>query len=250
MEWRWSLGCCRTQSTRSIANPSPPLWAGNKLCPRSEPHLRDPGVAIIGVCGMGGIGKTTLLKQINNERIRISLAEDVVVWVTVSRDQSILAIQRAIGERIGLSLAENDGGAGDPTRLEKQQAKTLLRSLAKKRFLMLLDDVWKRLDLDQVGIPFPSGDDGCKIVFTTRSGEVCTDMEAQETVNVDLLDGTQSLELFRRTVLDDPSIRPLAQKVVAQCGGLPLALVTVGRAMAKKKLPLEWMMRKIRRVPL
>ncbi|WRX27218.1 Leucine-rich repeat - like 10 [Theobroma cacao] len=42
------------------------------------------------------------------------------------------------------------------------------------------------------------------------------------------------------TLNSDPLIRMLAKEVAAECGGLPLALITIGRAMAYKKSPHEW----------
>uniref|UniRef100_A0A1D1XPJ5 Putative disease resistance protein At1g61310 n=1 Tax=Anthurium amnicola TaxID=1678845 RepID=A0A1D1XPJ5_9ARAE len=221
------------------AVPSKPVSSivgGEETLSEIRGHLRNEQVGIIGVYGMGGVGKTTILKQINNELCAAGTHGglfDVVIMITVSRVQNKLAIQKDIGERIGLTLAEDDGGAGNSSRLVEHQARTLFKALSRKRFLLLLDDVWEQL----VNM--------CKVVFTTRSEEVCIDMGAHEKVQVNLLSEGQSWELFRRTVranaiLDNPSIRPLAEKAVTQCGGLPLALITVGRAMANKKLPQEW----------
>uniref|UniRef100_A0A1D1XWL4 Disease resistance protein RPS2 n=1 Tax=Anthurium amnicola TaxID=1678845 RepID=A0A1D1XWL4_9ARAE len=58
------------------------------------------------------------------------------------------------------------------------------------------------------------------------------------------LDPAQSWELFRRKVgagvANDPLIRQVAEEIVGHCSGLPLALITVGRAMTEKRLPVEW----------
>ena len=47
--------------------------------------LEDEKVGIIGLYGMGGVGKTTLLKRINNEFLKTKLGFDVVIWVVVSK---------------------------------------------------------------------------------------------------------------------------------------------------------------------
>ena len=45
--------------------------------------LGDDKVGIIELYGMGGVGKTTLLKKINNEFLKTKLGFDVVIWVVV-----------------------------------------------------------------------------------------------------------------------------------------------------------------------
>ncbi|GLT67741.1 hypothetical protein SLA2020_400270 [Shorea laevis] len=47
--------------------------------------LTDEGSNIIGLYGMGGVGKTTLLLQINNELQRRRNNFDIVIWTTVSK---------------------------------------------------------------------------------------------------------------------------------------------------------------------
>ena len=46
--------------------------------------LEDEKVGIIGLYGMGGVGKTTLLKKINNEFLESKLEFVVVIWVVVA----------------------------------------------------------------------------------------------------------------------------------------------------------------------
>jgi len=43
-------------------------------------------VGIIGLCGVGGVGKTTLLTQINNRLSSTPTLYDVLIWAVVSRD--------------------------------------------------------------------------------------------------------------------------------------------------------------------
>ena len=82
-------------------------------------------------------------------------------------------------------------------------------------------------------------------MFTTRSKEVCTVMKAAHQVKVRCLTPESSWMLFRQRVGEnidklDPSTSSLARKVAEKCGGLPLALVTVGEAMAEALTWREW----------
>ncbi|KAL9460180.1 hypothetical protein AB3S75_003394 [Citrus x aurantiifolia] len=123
---------------------------------------------IVGVYGMGGVGKTTLLTQINNKFLESPTNFNYVIWVVVSKDLRFENIQETIGEKIGLL---ND--AWKSRRIE-QKALDIFRNLKDKKFVLLLDDIWDRVDLTKVGVPLPGPlYNGSKVVFTTRSEEVC-----------------------------------------------------------------------------
>ncbi|MBA0748393.1 hypothetical protein Gogos_005222, partial [Gossypium gossypioides] len=103
----------------------------------------------------------------------------------------------------------------------------------------------KRVDLNQVGIPKPSQENGSKLIFTTRSLEVCGEMGAGKKIKVECLESKKAWELFQdkvghETLYSHPDIPNLAKQVAERCGGLPLALITIGRAMACKTTPGEW----------
>ena len=61
---------------------------------------------------------------------------------------------------------------------EYDRAVEILISLRIKKFVLLLDDVLERLDLSKIGVSLSDCQNGSKIVFPTRSEEVCGHMEA------------------------------------------------------------------------
>ncbi|KDO37638.1 hypothetical protein CISIN_1g038480mg, partial [Citrus sinensis] len=192
-------------------------------------------VGIIGLYGMGGVGKTTLLTQINNKFIDTPNDFDVVIWVVVSKDMQLERIQEKIGERIG--------SFGNKSLEEK--ASDIFKILSKKKFLLLLDDVWERIDLVKVGVPFPTSENASKVVFTTRLVDVCSLMGAQKKFKIECLRDKEAWELFLEKVGEEPlvshpDIPMLAQAMAKECAGLPLALITIGRAMGSKNTPEEW----------
>ncbi|KAJ6302409.1 hypothetical protein OIU77_016487 [Salix suchowensis] len=63
----------------------------------------DKQVGIVGLYGMGGVGKTTLLTQINNESLKKPNDFDIVIWVVVSRDLKPDTVQESIRRKIGFS---------------------------------------------------------------------------------------------------------------------------------------------------
>ncbi|XP_022735336.1 probable disease resistance protein At5g63020 [Durio zibethinus] len=196
-------------------------------------------VGIIGLYGVGGVGKTRLLTEINNKIGVSSGGFDVVIWVVVSKGFYIGKVQDDIAKRIGLF----NGNWSDKAPEEK--AIDIYGVLREKKFVLLLDDIWERVDLSKVGIPVPNQENDSQLIFTTRSKEVCGQMRAHEKIQVQCLPEEEAWELFEEHVGKDvfdshPNIRGLAQEVAKECGGLPLALITIGRAMACKNTPEEW----------
>ncbi|GAY66644.1 hypothetical protein CUMW_250430 [Citrus unshiu] len=202
--------------------------------------LEEESARIVGLYGMGGVGKTTLLTHIHNKFIQSPTNFNYVIWVVASKDLRLENIQETIGEQIGLL---NDTWKNK--RIE-QKAQDIFRILKEKKFLLLLDDLWQRVDLTKVGVPLPGPQNNAsKVVFTTRSEEVCGLMGAHTRFKVACLSNIDAWELFRQNVGEEtmnshPDILQLAQTAARECGGLPLALITIGRAMACKKTPEEW----------
>lgn len=201
--------------------------------------LNYENVGIMGLYGMGGVGKTTLLKNINNNFLKITTSDYNVIWVVVSQDYRLDNLQNVIGEKIGYS--EETWKRRD----YHNKATDIFSILSRRKFVLLLDDIWDRIDLTELGVPLPTKENGSKVVFTTRSMEVCCQMDAQKMVEVKCLAWDKSWKLFQEKVGEvalnvHPDIPSLAEIVAKECDGLPLALITIGRAMACKRTLQEW----------
>lgn len=135
-------------------------------------HIADYRCRIIGLYGIGGVGKTTLLKKLNNKFLDINHHFDLVIWVAVSKEANLEKIQEVILKKLNIpdEMWKNKG--------EEDKATEILISLRSKKFVLLLDDVWERLDLSKIGVSLYDNKKGSKIVFTTRSQDVCGRMGA------------------------------------------------------------------------
>ncbi|XP_048420502.1 probable disease resistance protein At4g27220 [Pyrus x bretschneideri] len=191
--------------------------------------LKREEVRLIGICGMGGVGKTTMVKEIITRLAELNLFDEIVM-ATVSQSPSVKTIQSEIAGQIGLKLDE------DP---ESVRALKLYGRLTEiKRILIVLDDVWTELDFKAIGLPYEDTNKGCKILLTSRNLEVCNEMRSQQIIEVRTLTTEESQELFREMVgesFDDPDLHSTPKDVVKECGGLPIAIVTVGKALENKK---------------
>ncbi|XP_058092036.1 disease resistance protein At4g27190-like [Magnolia sinica] len=194
--------------------------------------LQDEESRIICLYGMGGIGKTTLMKAINN-RLVGTQDFDIVLWVTVSKELKIERIQKEIGHELNLFFLDGE-----------QKRDKLFTTLKDMKYMLILDDLWRDFDLEEAGIPLPNGQNRCKIAITTRFIQVSNAMEADKHIRVKTLTSEESWNLFCDKAGDVarlPGIQPLAEEVVNECSGLPLAIITVGRAMRRKDKKELWL---------
>ncbi|XP_031372174.1 disease resistance protein RFL1-like [Punica granatum] len=201
--------------------------------------VQDERVRQIGLYGMGGVGKTTLLRKIHNEFLKIEHDYNVVAWIVVSRSTNLEKIQDAIWKKLKLSEAEWHHLS------EQDRAGKILSIMKKKSFMLFLDDIWEEIDLLNIGIPSRGHQHRSKIIFTTRSEEVCGLMQADRTKKVGCLSPHKALELFREKVGEETwsahvEIPKLAEALVEECEYLPLALITVGSSMASRKHLEDW----------
>ncbi|XVE80367.1 hypothetical protein DITRI_Ditri14bG0134200 [Diplodiscus trichospermus] len=188
------------------------------------------GVNIIGLYGMPGVGKTTLAEVVGKQAIEQRLFDKVVIC-TVSQTPNINEIQNKIADILDLELKKTTEGG---------KAEELWRRLKdEKKILIIVDDVWNRLELKRIGIPFGTEHEGCKILLTTRREQVCTEMNCQERFPLKTLSYSEAWALFQDNAgLENasPTLIDVAKKVARECNGLPLAIVTMGRALKDETL--------------
>lgn len=198
--------------------------------------LSDQSALMIGIWGPAGVGKTTLMKAFNNTFLSSSHDFDVVIFASASLDSNVGRLQAAIAKRLGLPWQESES--------KERKAARISLALEKKRCLLILDDIWNGLDLDDVGIPLPDAGNSCRVLFTTRRQEVCREMGASRTMRVDPLQPEVAWQLFQTfagEAASSPEIIDVAKDVASECDGLPLGLMTVGRSLATVTSREEWM---------
>ncbi|KAI3905930.1 hypothetical protein MKW92_041328 [Papaver armeniacum] len=186
---------------------------------------------------MGGVGKSTILNKINNDFAKRNQF-NLVFRVVVSQDLNIKSIQNQIGRKLGISWSEE-------TEIY-ERANDIFKLLENKKFLLLLDDIWEEIGLETIGVSKNTLQiTGSKVLFVTRDKKVCGFMEADRKIKIECLDEAQAWSLFQQKVKQEalschPDVPEVAKKVAKECGGLPLALITIGRTMSSKTDLQQW----------
>ena len=260
----------------------------NKTLEMIMKTLEDSKTNMVGVYGVGGVGKTTLVKAIA-KKVQEKKLFNTVVMANITRNPDIKHIQGQIAEMLGMRMEEES---------ETLRADLIRMRIKKEKenTLIILDDLWEGLDLNKLGIP--SSDDvddnqwdvkdisdfgynkrgkddmtvdsskmkkdklsadsskvkkekvpidlkRCKILLTSRSKEVlCNKMDVpdQSTFLVGVIDKKEAETLLKKVAGIDSTNSMFHTKVTEiakMCAGLPIALVSIGRAL-KNKSAFVW----------
>ncbi|XP_050367568.1 disease resistance protein At4g27190-like [Argentina anserina] len=197
--------------------------------------LRDGDVTAVAVQGMGGVGKTTLVKEAAAQSRKIGLFHHVIMGV-VSQRPELTKIQDELAEQLGIEIEEKTESI--------RAAKLRTEIMGKEKILIILDDVWKRIELAHIGIPSNKELQirNSKVVLTTRRVDVSSVMRFERKIALDVLSEDDSWSLFVRnlpTSLEFMGFENLARRVAGECRGLPVALKAVARALGDKDV-VEW----------
>ncbi|MBD1905521.1 NB-ARC domain-containing protein [Funiculus sociatus GB2-A5] len=196
------------------------------LSDATQPVVMTGTTHLIGVQGMGGIGKSVIAAVVAQDEEVRSVFPDGIVWLTLGQTPTLTAWQSYLAE-----LLE----AGQRTFADVQVGKAYLSELMRdKACLVILDDVWHA----KHAAAFDILGQRCKMLLTTRDRKLVEQMEAVE-YQMDVLSDEQSLTLLTQWAKQEEEPLPAeAHDVAKECGNLPLALAMIG-AMVRAK-PNRW----------
>ncbi|KAL3750244.1 hypothetical protein ACJRO7_011265 [Eucalyptus globulus] len=228
-----------TFTPRSVDKKEDVLESRAKILEEVMEAIADDKLCVIGVYGLGGVGKSKLLEDVER-RVKKEKLSDVVVMANVSRNPDLRMIQGEIADALGLKLMSVETARGRANRLRER-----LECDRGKRILIILDNLWKKLELKEVGIP--CNDDnkvrGCKLLLSSRHRDVLRiDMCIDREFRLNELNHGEARRLFERIVEDrvnDLDIKPLVDGVIENCGGLPLLILSVAKRLKHGDLA-EW----------
>ncbi|XP_044470774.1 probable disease resistance protein At4g27220 isoform X3 [Mangifera indica] len=194
--------------------------------------LNDENVYMIGVYGMGGTGKTTLVQEVGRKAAQDNLFEDIA-FVEVTQTLDIKKVQTEIAEKLGVKFSH-----------DSERANKLYERLKRgKKILLILDNIWEDVDLRTIGIPSEMDHGGCKLMFTTRNLDALQKMGSTNNFKMSILEENEAWNLFRKMagdVIQTCELNSLPNDVCKECGGLPIVICTIAKALRNKSHPTDW----------
>ncbi|XP_035546700.1 disease resistance protein RUN1-like [Juglans regia] len=186
---------------------------------------RNDIICMVGIFGTGGIGKTTISKEVYN---RISYQFEGSCFLKNIRETSkaggLIQLQKTLlYEILGISLECHDTEKG---------INVIRHRLCFKRVLLILDDVDDLVQLETLAGARDWFGSGSRIIITTRDQHLLNISKVDSKYEVKRLDHNEALELFSWHAFEEDKPMEdyveLSKHVMQYAEGLPLVLTVLG----------------------
>uniref|UniRef100_K4B854 NB-ARC domain-containing protein n=1 Tax=Solanum lycopersicum TaxID=4081 RepID=K4B854_SOLLC len=206
----------------------------------SSPLIEDKRLRVASIVGMGGVGKTTLAKEVYNQT-QIREKFDIRAWLYVSQDYKPMKIIKEL--ILQLASPEEDKVKIVDTMDKLSQAgleEMLQRRLKDTCYLIVLDDIWTQKHgislLDHFLTTISQVD--CYLPAAVRRLP-CMQMLILHFTNIKYLSKEESWELFLKIENAEDREFPhdlvgVGKEILEKCDGLPLAITVIGGLLAVK----------------
>ncbi|CAI0407973.1 unnamed protein product [Linum tenue] len=193
------------------------------------------GTVIVGIHGMGGIGKTTLSKAVYNKICkqfdRCCYLEDV--RETLAKGDGVVCLQN----KVISSILKDDCQVKNVS----EGINVIKERVAKHRVLLVIDDIDDKFEFDRVFGKLGDFSLGSRFICTTRDKRVLDFLQGCKLYEPGEMSHDHSLRLFSKhaygmehppEALEDAAT--LCEEFVKVAAGLPLALKVIGSLLFRR----------------
>ncbi|WOK93621.1 disease resistance protein RGA1 isoform X1 [Canna indica] len=189
--------------------------------------------SVLAVVGKGGLGKTTLAQLVYNDET-VSRYFDLKIWICVSENFDIARLTKEMLEYNTMELCV----LSDLSNLQDN----LKVKLYGKKLLLVLDDVWNENNKlwesfrDSLTVA-----EAVRVIVTTRHESVAKIMQTEEPYRLGNLPEHDCWQLFQchafcgQNPNQFPDLIAIGKMIVKRCGGLPLAVKSLGGLLKHEK---------------
>ncbi|EXB74726.1 TMV resistance protein N [Morus notabilis] len=199
--------------------------------------VKSNGIRVLGIHGMGGVGKTTLATALFNKVVGHFEHRSFVSSVREisAQEDGLVSLQNKLIKDLSNGSDVDDVNHG---------IASIKRIVNERRVLVVLDDVDNVSQLNAVMAKRKWFYEGSRIIITTRDQEVLQQPLVDMKYEVRELDTSEALKLFSYHALrkEKPTgmFFKLSEQIVLLTGGLPLALEVFGSMLFDKRRIEEW----------
>ncbi|GAU42453.1 hypothetical protein TSUD_235220 [Trifolium subterraneum] len=195
---------------------------------------------VISIYGMGGLGKTTLAKQVYDDP-NVKKYFKIHAWVNLSQSSKIEELLKDLVQQLHILIGKPVPKAIG--MMKSDELKQLIKNLLlRSRYLIVLDDVWNVTLWNAVKLALPNNNLGSRVILTTRKINIASSYSGAELsreFHLKFLPTQDAWSLFcRKTFQGEPCPSHLEEecrKILKLCGGLPLAIVAISGVLAIKE---------------
>ncbi|XP_042030520.1 putative late blight resistance protein homolog R1B-16 [Salvia splendens] len=194
---------------------------------------------IIPITGMGGIGKSTLARNLYDDRLIISHF-DYRGWAAISQLPNMRDILLSLLRRPDEKIDDELNGCN-----EDELKDILYQRLFGRRYMIVLDDIWSTKFWDEIRMYLPNNNNRSRVVITTREAHVAQYIVNSKSLHHDmqLLNMSASWDLLRQIVFGEEDcpldFQWIGIKIASECGGLPLAIQVIGGLLSKVERSID-----------
>ncbi|KAJ1277154.1 hypothetical protein BS78_05G272900 [Paspalum vaginatum] len=198
----------------------------------------EPAIKVVSITGPGGMGKTTLVKNILNDK-EIQEEFSSKIWLSVTEKYNARDLLSS-----AITLAA--GGEKDPRGNQEVLTHILVNTLSAGKFLLVMDDVWSNMPwadvLQSPVLKAGHRQPGSRVIITARNQHLVKDMGAAYCLrHVKPLSDEDAWSLLKKQLPDVGGERALDRlkdigiEIIRNCDGLPLAIKAIGGLLRMKR---------------